>query len=757
MRDRSPHPLLLTALCWLTLGQPALARADEAPTPDPAERVDLPSSVVPPKALSTEVEVPVEPTSTIQILLELVINEQGTVDDALVVSGPEPFAAAALSASDHFTFEPARVRGKIVASKIRFLVRFEPKQLESVSATTKPRNEASAPSRRPVSDAARATTATEVVVVGVRPAYTTSTVTRAEAREIPGTFGDPLRAVESSPGITPIFSGVPFFFVRGAPPGNTGFFLDGVKVPLLYHAVLGPSVIHPALIDHVDLYRGAPSAKFGRYAGAVINAETRPGLSRLGGEANVRVFDAGGLVETPVANGKGHVLLGGRYSYTALAASLLSGADLEYWDYQTRADMATGDYSQLGLFAFGAYDHAAVSYDSEQQGGGMQFHRIDLRHDIQTDRLNSRVALTVGYDKTDSTSGELRDKSLSFRSLNEYRLTRNTSIAIGGDVGVDAYQLSIDETTAEADDIQALFPARSDVIGGVFAEVTMRPTAWATVAPGLRADVFRINKKTASSLDPRLSATFTPHPNVYTAYTVGLMHQAPNFVPQVPAAQVGTLEGGLQRSLSTSSTVGVRLPLDLSASATGFRVAFFDLLDPIGRNRDLSFDPNNLRHRERGSSMGLELELRRNMTRRIGGFLGVTISRTERSSGRRESLSAFDRPVVLQGAVSVDLGRNFRAGAKAVYYSGIPALEVVSGRESYYSGNRRADDYFRADLRLEKRWPIAGRGYWAIVAEMLNATMSREITSRRCSPSTCQQEVSGPLAIPSIGVELYSY
>jgi hypothetical protein len=42
---------------------------------------------------------------------------------------------------------------------------------------------------------------------------------------------------------------LPFFFVRGAPPGNVGYFLDGVGIPLLYHAFLGPQVIHPALIS----------------------------------------------------------------------------------------------------------------------------------------------------------------------------------------------------------------------------------------------------------------------------------------------------------------------------------------------------------------------------------------------------------------------------------------------------------------------------------------------------------------------------
>jgi hypothetical protein len=735
-----------------------------AASPDATDAVDNAttkaplSDIVAPKALATEVEAPVEPDHSVEVLLELVVNEQGTVDDSTLLFGQEPFGSAALKAAAHFRFSPARFRGKNVAAKIRFLVRFEPKQLLPLepkaqkanphTSSQKSAKELTPPSPQP---------AMEVTVVGIRPSYTTGVITRAEAREVPGTFGDPLRAIETSPGVTPVFSGVPYFFVRGAPPGNVGFFLDGVKVPLLYHAVLGPSVVHPALIDHVDMYRGAPSAQFGRYAGAIINAETRPGLSRLGGEANVRIFDAGGLIETPFANGKGHALVGGRYSYTALAASLLTNADLQYWDYQSRADYAVGSHGRVGIFAFGAYDRFSAQDGKINRGAGTQFHRADIRYDYATERTNSRFAVTAGYDRSDSTSGALSNRVLAARSTTQHHFSRHVSLDFGGDISLDAYRLRIDETTAEADDILALFPARTDIVGGVYTELNLKPSDWVTLSPGVRADGYRINDRTASSVDPRFSTTFRPNQTIYTNYTIGLMHQAPNFVPQLPAAQVGTLQGGLQRSISASTTIGVKLPYGFSTAVTGYRVAFFDLLDPIGRDSSFALDASSLNHRERGSATGLELEIRRAMTKRIGGFVSCTLSRTERSTKNRESLSAYDRPIILQGAVGIDLGRNYRAGARIAYYSGVPSLEIGYGREPYYSGAHRTKGFFRADLRIEKRWPIKGRGYWALVAEMLNATMSTEYTSRKCSASHCDTEPSGPIAIPSVGVELYSY
>ena len=60
---------------------------------------------------------------------------------------------------------------------------------------------------------------------------------------MPGAFGDAFRAVDALPGVTPIISGLPFFFVRGSPPGNVGTYIDGVRVPLLFHLGAGPSVV----------------------------------------------------------------------------------------------------------------------------------------------------------------------------------------------------------------------------------------------------------------------------------------------------------------------------------------------------------------------------------------------------------------------------------------------------------------------------------------------------------------------------------
>ncbi len=93
-------------------------------------------------------------------------------------------------------------------------------------------------------------------------------------------------------------SGLPFFFVRGAPPGNNGYFIDGIRIPLLYHVGAGPSVIHPGLVERVDFYPGGYPARYGRFAGGILSGETKRPAEELHGEGNIRLFDAGALLET---------------------------------------------------------------------------------------------------------------------------------------------------------------------------------------------------------------------------------------------------------------------------------------------------------------------------------------------------------------------------------------------------------------------------------------------------------------------------
>jgi TonB dependent receptor/TonB-dependent Receptor Plug Domain len=598
----------------------------------------------------------------------------------------------------------------------------------------------------------------EVTVQGQRPsaAPDAEVITRSSARELPGSFGDPLRAVEAEPGVTPIVSGLPYFFVRGAPPASVGIFIDGIEVPLLYHAFFGPSVIHPGLFERVDLYKGAAPANYGRYAGAIIATETRAPRYELDGEASLRIIDAGALVEAPFADGRGSALVSGRYSYTGLVLSLLSNTKLQYWDYQTLDAYRLSSKSTLSVFAFGAFDLFESGDPSlaGQIGGQTQFHRVDLRYDWAPDENTQlRVALTGGYDRTrdESGSGSLRDESARVRLDLRHELSAQVGVDSGADVRLDSFRLAASPMRVDYADLTALFPSRDDGTGGAYVSLRLRPDRRIHFVPGVRADLYAVQGAVKGALDPRFSSEFQLSRRVVVEQSIGLSHQRANFLPGIPAASVGTLHGGLESGAVFDAGVRYKPGAELTLAATVFRTAFFDVVDPVGSQRDFEIDRNALNDRVTIQSEGIEARVSRPLTRHLGGFLAYTFSHSERNHGTVASISGYDRPHVLQAALTAEVGWSVRGGARAVYYSGIPALLLNEG-QPHFSSSVRGPAFFRLDLRLEKRFNFSSPRYLSVVAEVLNATGSEEVLRAECG-TICQADKSGPVVLPSVGVE----
>ena len=215
-----------------------------------------------------------------------------------------------------------------------------------------------------------------------------------------GSLGEPFRVIESLPGVTQVAWPLSLYAIRGANPGNTGFFLDGVRLPALFHFALGPAVIHPHFLEKMEFYPGGYPAQYGRFVSGVVAASTAsPKPDRVRGSVDVRLFDAGGIVTTPFNEGRGTVALAGRYSYTGLLFSLLSpDYTLRYWDYQGRIDHALGP-GRLTLFAFGSSDILANKSYAETNAE-IRFHRMDLRWQGKVGPGRLLVGNAVGLDQS---------------------------------------------------------------------------------------------------------------------------------------------------------------------------------------------------------------------------------------------------------------------------------------------------------------------------------------------------------------------
>ena len=133
------------------------------------------------------------------------------------------------------------------------------------------------------------------------------TLEKSEITMTPGSLGDPFRVIESLPGVVPVLWPLPIYAVRGSNPGNTGYFIDGLRVPALFHFALGPAVIHPQFLDSLTFYPSAYPPGYGRYVGGVVAAETATAPNdRLRGSLDVRLYDAAVTRIDAVQRRQGH-------------------------------------------------------------------------------------------------------------------------------------------------------------------------------------------------------------------------------------------------------------------------------------------------------------------------------------------------------------------------------------------------------------------------------------------------------------------
>lgn len=737
---------VLTSVVTLLLTSGAFAEADSA-APEPSSELE----VIPPTPLDVSVNYPEGATGDASVSMSFIVDSDGTVKEPEVDVGDEPFASAAIAASKDWRFSPALVDGQPTPVRIAMEVNFTQQTRVLPPAESTPEIPAETTKLPPAPPEANGTavatieSSAEVTVEGERRPGAIS-FSRAEARQIPGAFGDPLRAVDAMPGVTPLVSGLPVFYLRGAPPGNIGYMVDEIRLPFLFHAFLGPSVINPQLIERVNMYSSWYPSNYGRVAGGVIEAELRAPRYERTYAVGLGLWEGGAFMEAPFANNRGNIFVGGRYAFTGLLLSAFTPNTIEYWNYQALANYELDANNAVRVFLLGAFDYFE---DPESRFLGTEFHRLDVRLDH---RLSARTLLyggvTLGVDRTRFDEARVIDRSVAARLRLSHQSSDKLLFRAGVSAATDTFDLGITGRVDNFIDIQELFPARSDLVVGGFTDVTWRPRPGITVVPGIRADVYRSVGDTAVGVDPQVSARFQLSDDIAAIHTAGLTHQPPNYVPSIPGVRVAGLEGGLQKSLHASAGAEIQLPEEFVGTVTAFDNVFMDLTDPYSLQQNFRLDAGIAKRRLLGHAYGLEFELRRPLTRRLGAMLSYTLSRSTRAYEDVYTLAGSDRSHVLNLAGIYTLGKNWRIGARSVFYSGIPGRQFGAERFPH----ARAAPFFRLDLRLERRFRLGPRSWWSLIAEALNATASRETLSRVCD-ITCDDSVVGPVFLPNVKVE----
>jgi hypothetical protein len=602
-----------------------------------------------------------------------------------------------------------------------------------------------------------------------------------EIRGVPGTFGDPFRVVGSLPGASQLAGFLPYVVVRGAAPGNTGYYLDGVRVPILFHVALGPSVIHPYFIDQVDFYASGAPVRLGRYASGIIEGRTRAARrDRVFGEFDVRLTDAGGLLEVPLSyeydrtclekqrraralgrpagkrrdcrrgEARGSLTIAGRYSYTAGVLSLVqSTARLRFWDFQARFDHALGKRARYTAFALGSYDELGEKL-SPQPFVRFEFYRLvqKIRHDLPRGGV-ATYSLGLGLDRTGLTQSRTNEWLVAPRV--DVRLPlgerSNGEFGFGVDQELQIFRASVSPDVTSGGGIEQLTQLFSDRVvsaTGLYAELLWRK-GQVEIRPGVRGDLYaqvgaspvlpQARAVThAFGLDPRILLREKVGKRVTLRQNFGVYHQPPSFPIPVPGLESFGFERGLQRNIQGSAGYELVLADKLAITQDVYlgRLTNLQDYDLAAVSSGTVQEIDDLVISATGWSYGLETMARLLPGQRAYGWAAYTLSRSTRNyeyGGRAPS--SWDQRHIVNLVLGYRVSDRWSVGGRLHFHTGRPYTAPIGDQSAadallYNRNNRRLSPYFQLDLRAERTWRFRS---WNLqfVADVLNATYSSEV------------------------------
>ena len=490
-------------------------------------------------------------------------------------------------------------------------------------------------------------------------------------------------------------------------------------------------------------------------AGAVL-ARTRAAPSDdVHASVDVRLYDAGALVSAPLP-GDGAVVAAARYSYTgALVSRFSTVQQLDYWDYQLRADRSVGPL-RLTLLAFGSSDTLVPGGDdAAARALRLRFHRLRLRGDLPLGTGRLSASLGVGSDRTEAPLADRFPVDISsfslFPRLGYTHPTRHVDFELGFDGQLQHFDaLSTIQRVSAID----LAQARDVTMLAGYLSAVVRAGARLLLTPELRLDSYRIHSGDADTskadLGPRLSARFALTPQTSLTATGGRFTQTPSLPVQLPGAEsFGLALLGLQTAWQGSLGINTSGHLGLELGLTGYlqRYVLSDVRDSSVVTTADPLAPNYLVRRD-ARSYGVELIVRRPSTEKLYGWVAYTLSNSERALGGGSiAPSDWDQRHVVNVVAGYHLGR-YTVGGRLHYNTGRPVLVSNAQGEEYV----RLPAFYEIDVRCDRRF-LFDKFTLDVYVELVNATWNRQVEGLQ------QDTLNGPLSqqgftivLPSIGV-----
>jgi TonB family protein len=609
----------------------------------------------------------------------------------------------------------------------------------------------------------------EVTVQGTRPPreVTRRTIERREMQRIPGTSGDALRSIQSLPGVArpPGLAGL--LIVRGSAPQDTGIFIDGANVPIVYHFGGLSSVIPTELLERIDFYPGNFAARYGGVMAGVVDVTLRSpdtscqdaygkpternGCFHAMGQFDL--IDGRVMVQGPIAKNWSFVAAGRRSWIDAWAGPVLEGLGAGvtsapvYYDYQFIVDAKPTRVSHFSARFYGSDDKLALlikdplAQDPGLGGNltfGTGFYRAQALYETAlTKQVDLNAMIAGGKNDINIAFGPLRldvgATLFSVRSELGFRIARGLKLNVGQDFVLGPYDVFIrgpaPPRPGEADSgpITTRPVLESHATGtafrpGWYADAEVQPSRRSLIVPGFRVDYARDSGQ--ADFAPRINGRYDliggkadsdlppeeRHRRTTLKGGVGIYYQPPQF--QETNAVFGT--PGLLSNKSVHYSIGVEQELTrhIEVSIEGY---YKDLTHLVSRTEALS---STFQYANQGTGhiLGMELLLKYKPDDRFFGWAAYTLSRSVRTDlpGQPEHLAQYDQTHNLTVLGSYRLGRGWEFGARYRLISGPLATPVVAAlyaadAAAYTSiggspFSQRLPLFHQLDVRVDKGW-----------------------------------------------------
>jgi hypothetical protein len=577
----------------------------------------------------------------------------------------------------------------------------------------------------------------EVIVYGeeTREEVTRRVFTAEELRLVPGSFGDPIRAIQSLPGVARPVTIEGDIVVRGAEALNTGTYVDEVPIPYLFHFFVGRSIINPALLDDVEFYAGGMPTRFGDVTQAVVNVRTLDTAPEPGwhGRVSADLLDFAVSAEGRInrhwtwQGGYRVSWIGGLLSAGVRTYALVKGfgdtrppwATVAYWDWLSRASWENGE-DRIVLTGFGARD-AFVFHPPmyDQDGDGRPdppplpddlpydpyrlmdsgFHRVHLRwdHDEGARERSTWVAAGpdfeanllqgIGVLSEGIEAGKLTGWTIVGKHRDRIPIDPDDTAMVGADALVVPVTIEDYTQLDENNDPASTSEVRTSV--GLWGE-WQRDLGDLWIAPGLRGGVHAFNDRIEVQPEPRLTVRRTLDDRWTATGFVGRFSQ----VPPADRYAVGIGNPDLEIMTAWQATSGVegRWPsgVEVDLSVYGSRTENLVVKDiAVEMQPVLDFDPDSGGYSYVEHSMvvaeyrpvvgyayGFEGMLRARPAAGWFGWVALTVGKAIRVDEGVVRPGDHDIPFQLTVVGATDLPRDFRASGRIRATSGYPYTPI---------------------------------------------------------------------------------